>query len=127
MHGTFVWNELATTDVVKAKSFYADTLGWEFEEFPLPEGIYWIAKSNGKLVGGIGDINTVANYGSKLSAWFSFIEVDDVDARVEKAISAGAEIIQPAVDVPTVGRVVILRDPTGATIGLMTSIKDTSE
>ncbi len=127
MHGTFVWNELAATDVDKAKAFYAETFGWEYEEFQLPNGIYWVARSNGELVGGIGDINTVAGYGTNTSTWFSFIEVDNVDARLEKALSLGAEIIQPAENVPNVGRVAILRDPARATIGLMTSIKDASE
>jgi predicted enzyme related to lactoylglutathione lyase len=51
MHGTFVWNELATSDVEKAKAFYAEAPGWEFEEFVLPDGTYRAAKSNGKIVG----------------------------------------------------------------------------
>jgi uncharacterized protein len=123
MHGKFVWNELATNDIDKAKSFYGETLGWEFEEFRLPDGKYWVARSNGELVGGIGDMDTAADTGANSPAWFAFIEVDDVNARVTKAIELGATIIQPATDVLNVGRVAVLRDPTGAVIGWMTSLK----
>ena len=37
-HGTFAWNELRTNDVEGAKTFYGETIGWTFEEMPLPEG-----------------------------------------------------------------------------------------
>jgi hypothetical protein len=120
MHGTFVWNELASTDAEAAKRFYAEALGWSFEEFTIPSGPYWVAKSGGRVVGGIGGLETGA-IPSETSYWFSFIEVDDVDARVERAVALGATVVQPPVDVPNVGRVAVLRDPTGAAIGWMTS------
>ena len=123
MHGTFVWNELSTTDVEKAKAFYAETLGWTFEEFPLPDGPYWVAKSGETLVGGIGGLETSAVPAATSSGWFSFLEVDDVDARVEKAVAWGASLLQPPHDVPNVGRVAVLRDPTGAVIGWLTGVK----
>lgn len=122
-HGAFVWNELATTDVEKAKAFYAAALGWSYDAFPLPEGAYWVAKSGDWYVGGIGglDIGAVA---SASSYWFGFIEVDDVDARVTAALAHGATVIRAAHDVPKVGRIAVLRDPTGAAVGWMTPRAD---
>lgn len=122
MHGSFVWNELAATDVEKAKAFYAETLGWTFEEFALPDGAYWVAKSGDKMVGGLGGLETGSLPGTT-SYWFSFIEVEDLDARLAKAVELGATVIRPAEDVPNVGRVAVLRDPAGAAIGWMTSLK----
>ena len=52
--------------------------------------------------------------------WFAYISVDDVDARVAKATAAGAELLRPLFDVPGVGRIAILKDPTGAAIGWIT-------
>jgi len=49
-----------------------------------------------------------------------YIAVDDVDARAKKAVQAGAKIAQPAFDIPGVGRIVILAEPGGATVGWMT-------
>lgn len=122
MHGSFVWNELATTDVEAAKRFYAETLGWEFEAFPLPDGPYWVAKAGERIVAGIcgmeaGAIPEAAPY------WFAFVEVDDVDARIASALANGGTLVQPPEDVPNVGRVAVLRDPTGAAIGWMASLQ----
>jgi len=52
-HGTFYWNELMTRDPEKAKKFYRDTVGWNFEAMPMPDGTYWVAKANGEAAGGI--------------------------------------------------------------------------
>ena len=51
-HGTFHWNELMTGDVEKAKAFFTETVGWSFDEFPMENGTYWVAMSNGNPVGG---------------------------------------------------------------------------
>lgn len=121
-HGKFAWNELATTDPERARAFYAETLGWTFESFALPGTAYWIARSGEELVGGLGGMETGAIKGANQPYWFPFIEVDDVDARLAKARAAGAMILQEPEDVPNVGRVAVLRDPTGAAVGWMTSL-----
>lgn len=117
MHGTFDWNELATNDIGLAIRFYGETLGWTFERFELPDGAYWIAKSGDKVVGGVGGMDTAAAPGSVASAWTSFIRVDDIDRRFALALRLGATSVQAPHDVPNVGRVAVLRDPTGALIG----------
>ena len=53
--------------------------------------------------------------------WFSYIEVDDVDARVAKVAPAGGKIHREPWDVPNVGRIAIVADINGAVIGWMTS------
>ena len=52
--------------------------------------------------------------------WFAYLAVDDVDARVAEATAAGAELMRPIFDVPGVGRIAILKDPTGAGLGWIT-------
>jgi len=119
-HGKFHWNELMTRDVVRAKKFYADTLGWSFDQMPMPGGgTYWIAKMGDEFVGGIFDIRG-PDYAGVPEGWMPYIAVDDVDARAKKAVAAGAKIIKPAFDVPNVGRIVILQEPGGAGIGWIT-------
>jgi predicted enzyme related to lactoylglutathione lyase len=54
----------------------------------------------------------------------SYIAVDDVDARVNKAVKAGAKLMKPAFDVPGVGRIAILMEPGGAGVGWMTPAPD---
>lgn len=118
MHGRFVWNELASTDPHAARRFYAELLGWTYEEFPLPEGPYWVARQGEDLVGGIGGVETSA-IGSRQSHWFAFIEVDDLDRRVAAAAAVGATVLRAPHDVPGVDRVAVVSDPTGAPIGLL--------
>jgi hypothetical protein len=50
----------------------------------------------------------------------AYLAVDDVDARVKKAQTAGATLMRPIFDVPGVGRIAILREPGGAGIGWIT-------
>ena len=119
-HGHFHWNELMTRDVAGAKKFYADTLGWTYDSMPMPDGgSYVVANADGEPAAGIFDINGT-EYENVPESWMSYIAVDDVDARVKKAIQAGAKVMKPAFDVPGVGRIAILTEPGGAGIGWMT-------
>ncbi len=119
-HGTFHWNELMARDVAAAKKFYADTIGWSFDAMPMPGGgTYWVAKIGDQPVGGVFDISG-PDYKSVPDGWMPYIAVDDIDARVKKAVAAGARVMKPAFDVPGVGRIVILMEPGGAGIGWIT-------
>ena len=121
-HGQFHWNELMTRDVVRAKKFYADTLGWTYDAMPMPGGgTYVIAMAGDTAAAGIFDISG-AEYNGVPESWMPYIAVDDVDARVKKATAAGAKVMKPAFDVPNVGRIVILLEPGGAGIGWMTPV-----
>jgi uncharacterized protein len=119
-HGTFYWNELMTRDVERAKKFYGQTIGWTFDAMPTPDGsTYWLANMDGTPVAGIFDISG-PEYSQVPESWMAYLAVDDVDARVQKAIQAGAKLMKPAFDVPGVGRIAILMEPGGAGIGWMT-------
>jgi uncharacterized protein len=119
-HGKFCWNELNTRDVERAKRFYGDTLGWSFEAMPMDEGMtYWLINMGDESVGGIFDISDPF-YKDLPESWLSYIAVDNVDARVAKAVRAGAKVMKPAFDVPGVGRIAILLEPGGAAVGWMT-------
>ncbi len=118
-HGKFYWNELMTRDVAGAKKFYSDAMGWSFDAMPSDGTTYWIAMMGDEAVGGIVDISG-PEYQDVPESWMPYIAVDDVDARVEMAVKAGAKVMKPAFEVPDVGRIVILMEPGGAVIGWMT-------
>lgn len=120
-HGMITWSELMTTEVEKAKAFYASTLGVTFEKFADPEEKYWIAMADGKPAWGLMDMT--GRPGGP-TGWFTYIAVDDVDARVKAAEAAGATLCMPVFDVPTVGRIAILQDATGSMIGWMTPVEE---
>lgn len=119
-HGFFHWNELMTRDVEKATSFYTKTIGWTFNEMPMAPGeTYFVAMVGDKPVGGIFEMKG-KDFEGKPEAWLSYLAVDDVDARLEKAKAEGATILREPFDVPGVGRIAILMDGGGAAIGWMT-------
>jgi predicted enzyme related to lactoylglutathione lyase len=121
-HGHFCWNELLTRDAERAKRFYASTIGWSFDAMPTPDGgTYWCASLNGKPVAGLFTL-TGPDYDGVPEGWTSYLAVDDVDARVAKALKAGAKLMKPIFEVPNVGRIAILMEPGGAGIGWMTPV-----
>ncbi|SON57077.1 27 kDa antigen Cfp30B [Hartmannibacter diazotrophicus] len=122
-HGTVVWTELETWDVDAAKDFYADTLGWTYQSMPMEDpdgGIYWIIMSGETRVGGLYQLQS-PQFDGIPAHWFTFIEVDDIDARLALVEAAGGEIKRPAFDVPGVGRIAIVKDASGAVVGWVTS------
>ena len=121
-HGQFHWNELMTRSVDKAKDFYADTLGWTYEAFPMAdEGVnYTVCKTGEDVAGGIFEMKPGAGFDGVPDHWFAYITVDDIDARVAKVKAAGGEIMREPFDVPNVGRIAIIKDKAGAAIGWIT-------
>ena len=121
-HGTFCWNELMTRDVERAKRFYQTTIGWSFDAMPMADGgTYWVAMLEGRPVAGIFPLASPA-YDGVPESWMSYLAVDDVDARVAKALAAGAKLMKLIFDVPNVGRIAILMQPGGADVGWMTPL-----
>jgi predicted enzyme related to lactoylglutathione lyase len=119
-HGHFHWNELRTRDAERAKRFYGETIGWTFQPITAGDGsTYWVAYMGDQPVAGLFSIDQPRFEGVPES-WIPFLAVDDVDARVKKAVAAGAELMIPIFDVPDVGRIAMLREPSGAGIGWMT-------
>jgi predicted enzyme related to lactoylglutathione lyase len=121
-HGAFHWNELMSRDVERDKRFYSETIGWSFEPMKMADGgTYWCAIQGGQPVAGIFNISGNEFDGVPVG-WMAYLAVDDVDARVAKALKAGAQLMRPIFDVPDVGRIAILREPGGAGIGWMTPV-----
>jgi predicted enzyme related to lactoylglutathione lyase len=121
-HGNFHWNERMTRDAEGVKKFYQDTIGWSFDSMPTPDGkTYWVANFDKKPVAGIFSIDA-PDFDGVSEAWMSYLAVDDVDARVARAVKAGAKLMRPIFDVPDVGRIAILKEPGGAGIGWMTPV-----
>ena len=121
-HGHFHWNELLARDVERAKRFYADTIGWTYLSVPTESGnAYWVAKLDDKPAAGIFPIDK-PGFEDMPERWMSYLAVDDVDARVKKALAAGAKLMRPIFDVRGVGRIAILTEPGGAGIGWITPV-----
>jgi predicted enzyme related to lactoylglutathione lyase len=121
-HGHFHWNELLTPDVGRAQKFYKTTIGWSFAPTPMEDGAtYWVASMKGKPVAGLFPTDRPA-FKDVPEGWMAYLAVDDVETRVEQAVGEGARLMRPIFDVRNVGRIAILTEPGGATIGWMTPL-----
>lgn len=116
--GKFSWNELCTTDLEGAKTFYGKVFGWTFESAPPPNETYQMAASKGQAVAGLMTMPPDAPAGMP-PAWGAYITVENCDATVEAATAAGGTVIMPSTDIPNVGRMAFFSDPQGACIGIM--------
>lgn len=107
------WYELPTGDPDVAIRFYGDVVGWGFERSPMPEVDYRIGTiPGGRATVGVLGMAPDAQAGS-LPRWLTYFDVDNVDAAVNAATTAGASVQMPATDLPQVGRMAMLADPEG--------------
>ena len=123
MHGTVIWNELNTRDAEKAKDHYGKLLGWTFET-KTEHNNYIIASYEGRMVGGILDINPFPNPESIPPHWLTYFGVKDIDAALKTLTDEGGTILRPAFEVPEIGQIAIALDSVGACIGLMQPLDD---
>ncbi|MFO0587353.1 MAG: VOC family protein [Polyangiaceae bacterium] len=115
--GQFVWRELMTTDVAKAKAFYGELLGWTFADMPIEHGTYTIVKKGDTNVAGM---MAFPEQGPP-PAWVSYASTTDVDRCLAAAKENGGGVILPATNAAGVGRFAIMTDSTGGALGLLCS------
>jgi hypothetical protein len=120
--GTFIWYELCTTDSKAATKFYTQVLGWKTRDMAGPAGTYTIVSSSDGDVGGIMTLPADALASGARPGWLAYVGVDDVDAFVKKAKSAGGSITRPPEDIPGIGRFAVVADPGGAVFMMMTPL-----
>jgi len=112
------WNELVTSDHVKAAEFYTKLFGWTTKGPDSGAPIQYTEFFNGERAAG-GMYEPPAEWGNVPSHWMPYISVADCDETAQKAQSLGAEIKAPPSDVPNVGRFATIQDPQGAVISII--------
>ena len=117
------WTELVTADPAGAAKFYATVVGWTVEEMEMagaPPGSepYRVCMNGEEMVCGI--MARPPEMGDAPDMWTSYIGVADVDAAAKRAEAAGGRVLNGPFDIPNIGRIAMIADPTGATVGIMT-------
>jgi predicted enzyme related to lactoylglutathione lyase len=111
-HGAFTWNENMNDAPDKAREFYRDVYGYEYDEMPGWPGGYHTFKVNGAIRGGIGAKPQQVPEGAP-NFWNNYFAVADTDAAVAKITESGGSITVPPMDTPA-GRMAVAADPAGA-------------
>jgi predicted enzyme related to lactoylglutathione lyase len=124
-HGEFCWSEIASTDLKKAKPFYENVFGWKFDksENTGNEMEYLEFSSSGEAYpdAALYEMNPEMFGGQTPPAHIAlYVSVDDIDASIATVTELGGTVLFGPYDIPKVGRMAVVADPTGANISLIT-------
>jgi predicted enzyme related to lactoylglutathione lyase len=108
--GTNCWNELMTTDVDAAATFYKALFDWNLKSSPAYTEIH----VGDKPAGGFLKIDADMQNAGMQPMWLPYFQVENCEAAVEAARAAGAQIHVPPHDIPNVGRFSFMSDPQRA-------------
>ena len=115
--GAFSWNELLTTDVAGAKAFYSELFGWKLQDISPGGTAYTLVKVEEQEVGGM--MAVPAEEQGMPPAWGAYVTVSNVDAMIGQVEKLGGRVCMPPRDIPNVGRFMIIQDPQGAMLSLI--------
>ena len=114
--GKFVWHDLLTPDPMSAGKFYQALFGWQIEY----QGQYAVVRNGDKLIAGILQANPPDGR-ARDGVWIPSVSVADVDAAASLAKANGGKILKGPVDMDKRGRAVLISDPQGADLVLLSA------
>ena len=106
--GALCWNELVTTDVERAKSFFGELLGWEYET---ADSGYASIINAGRDNGGM-RAQTERERGTPPS-WLPYFTVESADAAARQAEQLGGRTLLPNTEIH-IGRFALIADRQAA-------------
>ena len=116
--GAPIWIDLATSDVERARQFYAAVFDWSFEAAGPEYGGYLNASVHGRPVAGLMPNDPQWN---APDGWTTYLHTADIEATIAEATAAGAfactESVEP-MEIKDKGWMGLLSDPTDAFFGL---------
>lgn len=114
--GQVVWHQLMATDVERAKRFYTELLGWQIELWkPGEQDETPMISVDGVTHGGF----HAAPEGAP-SHWLGHVRVESADDASARAERLGGKAVFGPVDMPEIGRFVVIQDPQGAVMSAYT-------
>ncbi len=121
MNNPVVHFEILAPDGAGAIAFYGDLFGWELRQVPMPgyHTYAYLPQPDEGIGGGVGQLDPGDPAGP--SALTIYIEVEDPQAILDRAVKGGAQVSLPPTDIDGVGTIARFRDPHGNTIGLVRS------
>ena len=119
--GTVGWRELSAGDGAEAFTFYQGMFGWKHRrDFDMgPMGAYRIFTTGEDDDGGI--MTKMPNIPAPF--WLYYFNVEGIDAAAERVKSAGGQVLNGPMQVPTGAWIIQAADPQGAMIGLLSQTK----
>ncbi len=123
-NGRFCWYELMTTDPEAAQAFYARVAGWTTCPWEDGETPYTMWMSGERPIGGVMTLPEEAAASGAPPCWLAYVSTPDADATTSKATSLGGKVLH-SMDIPKVGRIAVLADPTGGVLSVLQPEEET--
>jgi uncharacterized protein len=116
-HGVPCWVDTWQADADRAVRFYAQLFGWEYEDTMPPDvdGQHFMCRVRGRDVAAVASRPTAA---PPVSAWNTYVWVDDADEAVRNVSEAGGTIVTGPFEALDAGRIAIVADRERAVIGI---------
>jgi uncharacterized protein len=111
----FTHFELASNDLEKTAAFYRDVFGWQVQKWEGPVD-YWLVTTGDETTPGINGGLMQAD--GQFTGTINTIQVEDIDAAIEKVKAHGGEIIFEKDLIPSVGYQAYFKDNSGIVVGL---------
>ena len=115
---TFCWDELATSDVAAAKSFYGRLFGWNANDVSMGPMPYTFAQLHDTAVVGLMALGPQHAAMNVPPHWLSWVAVEDADKSAARAKELGGRVLAGPMDYGDMGRGAIVAEPTGAAFAL---------
>ncbi len=113
LHGWITHTDITSADPAATKAWCQSVLGWKFMgSMPTPGGEYHLFAYSDKGGGGLQQTS-----GGQPPASTPFVHVDNAQAAFDKAVAAGAEIIESPRKVMEGVTTAVVRAPGGVVIG----------
>lgn len=112
--GTPCWVDLMSPDAERARAFYGELFGWQFQVGDESTGFYAMASLDDQQVAGVGALMAEG----QPTVWTTYLAASDIEKTAQAILEAGGTVIQPPMDVFDFGRMAIAQDPTGGVFGL---------
>jgi len=107
-----MWFELMTRDMKGAETFYGKVVGWSSEPFKeAPRPYTSFIRAGGTPVAGV---MTTPDGVNAPPFWAMYIGVPKLEEAANHIKRLGGQVTSPVIEVPTVGRMQMVKDPQGA-------------
>ena len=110
--GRPVWYELMTTDTAAAEKFYQNVIGWTSAPFDASPNPYTVFKRSGDV--GVAGLMERPQGMNMPPFWAMYVAVPKLEEAVAHIKRLGGSEMSEVIEVPTVGRLQMLKDPQGA-------------
>ena len=118
---TFCWLDLAASDAGRARRFYAQAFGWQFDTQQANGGVYTRCRVGSSAVASLYQLQRAQVEQGVPSHWTPYLRVAAIDDCVQRIARLGGRLLVAPFDVPAVARIALIEDAVGALVGLWQS------